>query len=59
MRGGIAMTYYALTFLACERQRQIAKDYLRAKRREPLRMQLGFALVAFGTRLLQEKKLSP
>jgi hypothetical protein len=48
-----------LTVLACERQRQIAKDYLRAKRREPLRMQLGFALVAFGTRLLQEKKLSP
>jgi len=46
MRGGIAMTYRVLTFLAYERL-------------EPLLVYVGSALVAFGTRLLQEKKPSP
>jgi hypothetical protein len=52
MRGGIAMTYYALTFLACERQRQIDADYRAAIAAMPLRVQLGRVLVALGTSLL-------
>ena len=53
MRGGIAMTYYALTFLACERQRQIDADYRRAIASDSLRVQLGRAFISMGARLLE------
>ncbi len=46
------MTYFALTFLVRERQRQICADYLRARDAESLRVQLGRAFVTIGTRLL-------
>lgn len=46
------MTYYALTFLVAERQRQIEIDYRRARHAESLRVQLGRAFVTLGTRLL-------
>jgi len=52
MRGGIAMTYYALTFLVAERQRQIDAEYRAASAAIPLGVQLGRVLVALGTSLL-------
>lgn len=42
MQGRIAMTYYALTFLACARQRQIDADY---------RAAIGTSLLARQIRL--------
>jgi len=57
--GGIAMTYFALTFLVEERRRQIDADYQSALRADSLRVQLGHALRSMNLSMIDTASFFP
>jgi len=56
--GGIAMTYFALTFLVEERRRQIDADYQSALRADSFRVQLGHALRSMNLSMIDTVSLT-